>query len=80
MLCLDALASLVEVFLVQFKADEVPTLLDASDGGRAAAHAVVEHRVALVSIGQYEIAQQVNGLLGGVNVFANVMLLFDVDN
>ena len=44
----------------------MPTLLDASDGRRAAAHTVVEHRVALVGVGQNEIAQQVNGLLGGV--------------
>ena len=44
-LVVDALASLVEVFLVQFKADEVPTLLDASDGGRAAAHEWVEDGV-----------------------------------
>ena len=41
-LVVDTLASLVEVFLVQFKADEVPTLLDASDGRRAAAHEGVE--------------------------------------
>ena len=44
----------------------MPTLLDASDGRRAAAHTVVEHRVALVGVGENEIAQQVNGLLGGV--------------
>ena len=40
----------------------------ASDGRRAAAHPVVEHRVALVGVGQNEIAQQVNGLLGGVKM------------
>ena len=45
----------------------MPTLLDASDGRRAAAHTVVEHRVALVGVGENEIAQQINGLLGGVN-------------
>ena len=32
LLCLDALASLVEIILVEFKADEVPLFLDASDG------------------------------------------------
>ena len=65
MLCLDTLASLVEILLVELKADEVTTLLDASDGGRAAAHTVVEHRVALVSVGQNEIAQQVKGFWVG---------------
>jgi hypothetical protein len=39
----DALASLVEVFLVQFKSDKVAFLLDASDGGRAAANEGVEN-------------------------------------
>ena len=52
----------------------MPTLLDASDGGGAAAHTVVEHRVALVGVGENEIAQQVNGLLGGVN--AEVVMYF----
>ena len=44
----------------------MPTFLDASDGGRAAAHTVVQHGVALVGVGQNEVAQQVNGLLGGM--------------
>ena len=63
LLCLDALASLVEILLVEFKADEVPTLLDASDGGRTAAHTVVEHRVALVGVGENEPTNQRDRLL-----------------
>ena len=77
-----ALASLVEVFLVQLEAGEVAFLLDASDGGCAAAHTVVEHRVALVGVGENEIAQQVNGLLGGVDavvVYALTCLAVEVD-
>ncbi len=68
----DALASLVEVFLVQFKSDKVAFLLDTSDGGCAAAHAVVEHGVALVCVGQDKLAEQVNGLLRGVNTIITV--------
>ena len=55
LLHVDTLASLIEILLVQFKADEVAFLLDASDGGCAAAHAVVQHRVALVGVGLYEV-------------------------
>ena len=79
LLSLDASHGLVEILLIEFKADEVPTLLDASDGGRAAAHTVVEHRVALVGVGENEIAQQVNGLLGGVPSVGVTIELNDVD-
>ena len=48
-LVVDATLCLVEVFFVQLKADEVPTLLDASDGGRAAAHEGVENYVTFVA-------------------------------
>ena len=63
LLSLDASHGLVEVFLVQLEADEVATLLDASDGGRAAAHAVVEHRVALVGVGENEPTNERDRLL-----------------
>ena len=63
---INASASFVEVVLIQFKADVVPLFLDARDGGRSAAHAVVENRVAFVGIGADEVSQQVHRLLGGV--------------
>ena len=66
LLCLDAPLCLVEVFFRQLEADEVPLLLDARDGGGARAHTVVQHRVALVGVGQDKVAQQIDGLLGGV--------------
>ena len=65
---LKALASLVVILLVELKADEVSLLFNTSNGGCAAAHTVVEHRVALVGVGENELAQQVNGLLGGVKM------------
>ena len=39
---LNALASLVVIFFIQFKADEVPLFLDAGDSGSAAAHKRIE--------------------------------------
>ena len=41
LLQLDALASLVVILLVEFKADEVALLTDGCNGGGAAAHTVV---------------------------------------
>lgn len=43
-------------------------LLDASDGGRATAHTVVENRVAIVGIGANKVAEQFNGFLGWVEI------------
>ena len=40
---LNALASLVVIFFVQLKADEVSLFSDAGDGGSAAAHAVIKN-------------------------------------
>ena len=42
MLQLDALASLVVIFFVELKADEVALLTDGCNGGGAAAHERVE--------------------------------------
>ena len=63
LLCLDASHGLVEVFFRQLEADEVPLLLDARDGGGARAHTVVEHRVALVGVGENEPTNQRDRLL-----------------
>ena len=63
---INASASLVVIVLVQLEANEVPLFLDARDGSRSAAHAIVENRVAFVGIGADEVSQQVHRLLGGV--------------
>ena len=65
-LCLfifDTFLCHVEILLAQLEADEVAFLLDASDGGRSAAHTVVEHRVALVGVGENEPTNQRDRLL-----------------
>ena len=54
------------ILLVFFKAYKMPFLPYARHSGSAAPRTVVKHRVALVGVGQHEVAQQVNGLLGGV--------------
>ena len=53
---INASAGLVVIVLVQLEANEVPLFLDARDGSRSAAHAVVENRVALVAVGSDEVA------------------------
>ena len=66
MLSLDALASLVVIFFVQLKADEVAVLLVCGYAGGSAAAGVVQYRVPFVGIGQDKVTQEVKGLLGGV--------------
>lgn len=74
----DALLSLIKVFLVQFEADEVPMLLDTSDGCGTAAHCSVENHPPLIAVGQHQIANEVNGFLGGVRlVFVAMYGLLD---
>ena len=71
-LVVDALASLVEVFLVQFKADEVPLLLDASDGRRAAAHEGVENDIPSLARIEHQRFHDVQRLNGRVPPFVFV--------
>ena len=49
LLQLDALASLVVILLVEFKADEVTLLADGCNGGGAAAHEWVEDGITFVT-------------------------------
>ena len=76
----DALHGFVVVFLVQLEADEVPMLLQTRNGRCATAHAVVQNYPPRIGVCQYEIAEQVNGLLGGVDVFCHIMFFLYVDN
>ena len=77
---INALARLVVIVLVQFEANEVPLFLDARDGSRSAAHAVVENRVAFVGIGADEVSQQVHRLLGGVELHLPLPILREIQD
>ena len=77
---INALACLVKILFVQLEADKMPLFLDARDGGRSAAHAVVENRVALVAVGADEVPQQVHGLLGGVQLHLPLPILREIQD
>ena len=62
----DATLRDVEILLVGLEAYEVALLHQCRHSRRAAANRRVEDGVALVGVGQDKVAQEVNGLLGGV--------------
>lgn len=68
MLCVDTLHGLVIIFLVEFKPDVVPFLLDASDGRCARPHKGIEHSTALVAAEHDKFLYQRDGLLRQVNL------------
>ena len=59
----DALLAGFPIALVKLEADEVASGIDTGHGGGAAAHAVVEHGIALVGKGLDEVFANVNWLL-----------------
>ena len=63
----------VEVFLVHLEADEVPTLPHGRDSRSAAANAVVKDGVVRIGVSTDEIADKLNGLLGGMERIFAVM-------
>lgn len=60
---LNALTSLVVIFFVQLKTDEIPLFPDAGDGGSAAAHAVIKNAPPHISISTYKILDKSYWLL-----------------
>ena len=58
----------VVIPLVKLKTDEIPICIHAGNCGRAAAHTVVKHRIALVGVRPYKIFYQRNGLLRGMDL------------
>ena len=71
---INALARLVKILFVQLEADEVPLFLDAGDRRCAAAHAIIQNRVAFVAVGADEVSQQTHGLLGWVKLLIDIVL------
>ena len=71
----DTFASLFVIIFVKFKADKVPLLLDAGNGGSSAAHAVVKDGIALVGVGADEIGKQFDWFLRGMQPRFGVELL-----
>ena len=78
MFCFDAFGCFVEIVFIELESDEVAFLFDASHGGSAGAHAVVKYGVALVGVGADEVADEADGLLGGVPTIFIVLELDDV--
>jgi len=58
-----------EIAGVQFDPDKVPAGIHAGDTRAARTHAVIQDDLARVRVGLYEIFEQRNGLLGGMDLF-----------
>ena len=72
-----SLASLVVVFLVQFKPDKVSFFFYTSNSGRATAHAIVKHYITWICVCANEILNESDGLLSRVEAAMNIPLKYD---
>ena len=76
---LNAFASLVVIFFVQFKADKVAFFTDGSDGSSAAAHAVVENASPHIGISTDKVLNECYWLLRRVEGIGR-MFFIKADN
>lgn len=63
---LNSPRSNLEIVIFEFHTDETAVCIDSGDGGTAAAHTVIQHKLALIRIRPDEIFEKSYGLLRGL--------------